>query len=72
MNQGGRVCKFFLSGSCKNGNKCNFEHPQNSGGMGDNVPMMNTNPGYEKPNSGSKSSICSYFQQGKCTKQKCQ
>jgi hypothetical protein len=70
MNQGGKVCKFFLSGNCIKGNNCPFEH---SGGMGNT--QMSTNPGYEKPHQSQaapRGSICNYFLQGTCNKQKCQ
>ncbi len=74
MKASGRVCRFYASGTCKNGANCNFEHPQ-GGFTGTQGPMpVNRNTGYEKPtHSGSKpsGSICNFFLQGKCNKQNC-
>ena len=63
-----KICKFFLEGKCKFGDKCHNLHiiPQNN----ENNPLFNDLQPHKK-NHPTKNSICTFFLNNKCTRKNC-
>ncbi|KAL3791419.1 hypothetical protein ACHAW5_005793 [Stephanodiscus triporus] len=54
-----QLCKFFASGSCNKGDRCNFSHEINSVGQGQSS-------GGSKPGGGNGKAPCKFFASGQC------